>query len=60
MKSGGYPLLEGKLELGLFQNNPIRLVKSEIRELRQQVNNLKKMIKTINLKQNFKGLGDLD
>ncbi len=50
MKSGGYPLLEGKLELGLFQNNRIRLVKSEIRELRQQVNNLKKMIKTINLK----------
>ena len=50
MKSGGYPLLEGKLKLGLFQNNRIRLVKSEIRELRQQVNNLKKMIKTINLK----------
>ena len=30
MKSGGYPLLEGKLELGLFQNNRIRLVKSDI------------------------------
>ena len=47
MKSGGYPLLEGKLELGLFQNNRIRLVKSEIRELRQQVNNLKEVIKLL-------------
>ena len=47
MKSGEYPLLEGKLELSLFQNNRIRLVKSEIRELRQQVNNLKEAIKLL-------------
>ena len=47
MKSGGYPLLEGKLELGLFQNSRIDLLKREIRELRKQVNNLKELIKIL-------------
>ena len=50
MKTGGYPLLEVKLELGLFQNNRTDHVKSEIRQLRKQVNNLEKMIKPFNLK----------
>ena len=47
MKSGWYKLLEGKLELGLFQNSRINLIKSEIRELRKQVNNLKELIKIL-------------